>query len=106
MLTDEYPTIEANPNIAVLFPDVEGGAKLSRGLPLVKWLFAIPLMIVGFIYSLIALPVALFSWVITAATGSMPSGGANYLLKVLQFWNRVFGYCALLVTDDYPSFTL
>jgi hypothetical protein len=42
LLTDEYPSIERNPNIAVIFPDVEGGKKLSRGLPLIKWILAIP----------------------------------------------------------------
>ena len=36
LLTDEYPTFERNPKIAVIFPDVEGGKKLNRWLPLVK----------------------------------------------------------------------
>ena len=52
LLTDEYPTFERNPKVAVLFPDVEGGKKLNRWLPLVKWILAIPLYIVGVIYLL------------------------------------------------------
>jgi hypothetical protein len=34
LLNDEYPSIERNPNVAIIFPDVEGGAKLNRWLPL------------------------------------------------------------------------
>ena len=43
-LTDDYPSIERNENIAVLFPDVEGGKKLSRWQPIFKLIFAIPLI--------------------------------------------------------------
>jgi len=28
------------------------------------------------------------------------------LLGVTQFWNRVYGYAFLLITDEYPSFSL
>ena len=42
LLTDDYPSIERNPNIAVIFPDIDGGKKLNRYLPLVKWILAIP----------------------------------------------------------------
>ncbi|MCX6441547.1 MAG: hypothetical protein NTX60_01820 [Actinobacteria bacterium] len=31
LLNDDYPSIERNPNVAIIFPDVEGGAKLKRG---------------------------------------------------------------------------
>ena len=43
LLNDNYPSIEANSSVRVVFPDVEGGKKLNRLLPLVKWLLAIPL---------------------------------------------------------------
>ena len=52
LLTDDYPSIERNPNIAVLLPDVDGGKKLNRFMPLVKWILAIPLVIVGLVYAL------------------------------------------------------
>jgi hypothetical protein len=106
LLTDEYPSIEANPNIKVELPDIEGGAKLSRVLPLVKWLFAIPLFIVGIIYAVIGLVLTFFAWIITSATGNYPESIANYILATIEFWNRLYGYAVILVTDDYPSFTL
>ena len=106
LLTDEYPSIEANPHIKVELPDIEDGAKLSRVLPLVKWLFAIPLLIVGIIYAVISLVLTFFAWIITSATGNYPESIANFVLGTIEFWNRLYGYAFILVTDDYPSFTL
>ena len=106
LLTDEYPSIEANPNIKVDLPEIEGGAKLSRVLPLVKWLFAIPLFIVGIVYAVIGLVLTFFAWIITSATGNYPESIANFVLSTIEFWNRLYGYAVILVTDDYPSFTL
>jgi len=106
LLTDEYPSIEANPNIKVELPEIDGGAKLSRVLPLVKWLFAIPLYIVGIVYVVIALVLTFFAWIITSATGNYPESIANFVLGTIEFWNRIYGYAVILVSDDYPSFTL
>lgn len=106
LLTDEYPSIEANPNIKIEIPEIQGGAKLSRVLPLVKWLFAIPLYIVGAFYAVIAFVLTFVAWIITSATGNYPESIATFVLGTIEFWNRVYGYAAILVTDDYPSFTL
>jgi hypothetical protein len=62
LLVDDYPSIEPNPNIAVIIPDVQGGKKLSRGLPLVKWLFAIPLVIIGIVYTFASAMLTIFAW--------------------------------------------
>ncbi len=106
LLVDDYPSIERNPNIAVVIPDIEGGAALSRGLPLIKWLLAIPLYIVGAIYSLIAAVFTVFAWIHVSITGTYPGSVLKFVLGTLQFWNRVVGYALLLVTDEYPPFTL
>ena len=106
LLTDEFPSLERNDKVAVIFPDVEGGKKLSRGLPLVKWIFAIPLFIVGAIYLLLSIVATLFAWIITAATGKYPESAISIVYGTIIYWNRVYGYCIALVTDDYPPFTL
>lgn len=106
LLTDEYPSIERNPNIAVIFPDIEGGKKLNRYLPLVKWILAIPLYIVGIIYVILAVGLSFFAWIITSITGNYPEWAAKVVLGTIDFWNRVSGYAFLLVTDEYPSFIL
>lgn len=105
-LTDDYPSIERNPNVAILLPDVDGGRKLNRWLPIVKWIAAIPLVIVGLVYVAVALLVSVAAWVSTWSTGTYPQWALNIVLGTIQFWNRVYGYAVLLVTDEYPSFSL
>jgi hypothetical protein len=106
LLTDDYPSIERNPKIAVLFPDIEGGAKLSRGLPLIKWFLAITLIVVGYFYSLAALVITLIAWIKVSATGAYPAWGLRIVVGSVKFWSRIAGYAFILVTDEYPSFKL
>jgi hypothetical protein len=106
LLNDEYPSIERNPSVAILLPDTEGGKKLSRGLPLIKWFLAIPLVIVGLVYSVIALVYTFIAWIITWSTGNYPAWALDVVLGTIKFWNRVYGYAVILVTDEYPSFSL
>jgi hypothetical protein len=106
LLADDYPSIERNPNVAVILPDTEGGKKLSRGLPLVKWFLAIPLVIVGILYSVVALIYTFIAWIIIWSTGSYPTWALDVVLGTIKFWNRVYGYAVILVTDEYPSFSL
>ena len=106
LLTDDYPSIERNPNVAILLPEIEGGKKLSRGLPLIKWFLAIPLVIVGLIYAAVALVYTFIAWIITWSTGDYPAWGLDVVLGTVKFWNRLYGYAVILVTDEYPSFSL
>ena len=106
LLTDDYPSIERNPNIAVLIPDVDGGKKLNRFMPLVKWILAIPLVIVGLVYALLALVTTFIAWIVTWSTGTYPRWALDIVLGTVKFWNRVYGYAILLVTDEYPGFSL
>ena len=106
LLTDDYPSIERNKNIAVIFPDIKGGKTLNRWLPLIKWFLAIPLIVVGVIYTLIALVMTLIAWIVTFSTGNYPKWAGKFVFGTLRFWNRVNGYAFLLVSDKYPSFSL
>jgi hypothetical protein len=106
LLTDDYPSIERNPKIAVLLPDVEGGKKLGRLIQIFKIIFAIPLIVVGIVYAAGALFITVIAWVNTWSTGRYPEWALNYILGTIAFWNRLYGYALLLVTDEYPRFTL
>ena len=106
LLTDKHPTFEGNPTVAVLFPDVEGGKKLNRWLPIVKWILAIPLYIVGLVYTVYALLALLILWLEISVTGKSSAWSLDIIYKVVKYWNRVAGYAVLLLTDDYPAFTL
>ncbi len=106
LLTDDYPSIEENEKFSVEFPEIDGGKSLSRGLPLVKWLLAIPLYIVGIIYALYAFILTLVAWITIVFTGVYPEWCAAGVIGTTAYWNRVYGYAFLLVTDEYPSFSL
>ena len=106
ILNDKYPSIEANSRVVVTFPDVDGGKKLNRWLPLVKWFLAIPHYIVGAVYLVISLAVTVIAWVQTSITGRYPEWAGEIVLGTISFWNRVQGYMLLLVSDKYPNFKL
>lgn len=106
LLTDNYPSIEANEMIGVEFPEIQGGRTLSRGLPLLKWFLAIPLYFVGVIYLVYALILTLLAWFTIVLTGEYPEWCANGVIGTVGYWNRIYGYAFALVTDEYPSFTL
>jgi hypothetical protein len=106
LLTDKYPSIEANETVKTTLPDVQGGRNLNRWLPLVKWFLALPLYFVGFIYALYAGIYVVLAWFSIVLTGVMPTSAADVICKVISYWNRVTGYAFLLVTDEYPSFKL
>lgn len=106
LLTDDYPSIERNPKIAVLFPDIDGGKTLNPWLPLIKWFLAIPLILVGCLYSFAALFITFINWIRISATGTCPAWGLQVVVGSVSYWSRVAGYAFILVTDEYPSFKL
>ena len=106
VLTDDYPSIEANQKIKLLYPEIEGGKKLSPWMPLVKWFLAIPLFLLGIIYAIYGLALTLVAWFSVIRNGVYPEDKAEEVIKVIAYWNRLYGYALLLVTDEYPAFSL
>ena len=105
LLTDEYPSIEENDVVSVTFPEVDAKA-LNRYLPLIKWLLAIPLYIVGIAYIVYGAFLTLFAWFSILFSGNFPEFCAEGIVGVMAYWNRVVGYALVLVTDEYPTFSL
>lgn len=106
VLTDEYPSIEANQKVRLIYPEIEGGKKLSPWMPLVKWFLAIPLYLLGIVYAIYALVLTFIAWLTVITKGNYPVERAEEVVKVIAYWNRLYGYALLLVTDEYPSFSL
>ena len=106
LLQDGYPSIESDPRVEITFPEIDGGKKLNRFLPLVKWFLAIPLYLVGIVYFIYALGLTVFAWVSILISNQYPEWCAKGVVGTISYWNRVAGYAFLLVTDEYPSFNL
>ena len=105
LLTDEYPSIEENDIVSVTFPEVDA-KQLNRWLPLIKWLLALPLYFAGLVYLIYAALLTLLGWFSILFTGKYPEVCAEGIVGTIAYWNRVVGYAFLLVTDEYPTFSL
>ena len=105
MLTDEYPSIEENDVVSLTFPEVDAKA-LNRWLPLIKWFLAIPLYVVGVFYIIYLSLLTIAGWFSVLFTGNYPEKCAEGVVGTIAYWNRVIGYAFLMVTDEYPSFSL
>jgi hypothetical protein len=105
-LTDDFPSIEKSKNVTITLPEVKGGKALNRWLPLVKWFLAIPLYIVGVAYLIVTIIYTIIAWFNILFTGKYPKFSINFVVGKDQFWNRVTGYAFILVTDEYPTFSV
>jgi hypothetical protein len=106
LLTDDYPSIEENDIVKITLPEVGDGSQLSRAMPLVKWFLAIPLYVMGLIYLVYGLFLTTIAWFSILFSGKYPVWCADAMVGILAFFNRVYGYAFILVTDEYPSFSL
>jgi len=106
LLTDKYPTLERNDEVSVIFPDIQGGATLNRGKAIVKWILVLPVVLVGMVYAVGGLAVVLYGWFSILFTGKLPEQAGKYIYALISFWNEIVGYALVLVTDEYPGFSL
>jgi hypothetical protein len=106
LLGDRYPSTveEQSVHLEVDYPDVEHD--LNRWLPLVKWLLAIPHYVVLAFLLLGVVVVVFIAWLAILFTGKYPRGLFDYVVGVGRWSLRVQAYAFLLVTDDYPPFSL
>lgn len=106
LLTDVYPsTVEAQSvHLDVDYPDVE--RDLNPLLPLVKWLLALPHYIVLAFLTTAAVFAVIIAWFAILFTGRYPRSLFDFVVGVGRWWMRVAAYAFLLVTDQYPPFSL
>ena len=106
LLTDQYPSTEAEQSVHLDldYPNVE--QDLSRWMPLVKWLLAIPHYIVLAVLGMGAVFAILIAWFAILITGRYPRALFDYVVGVGRWALRVQAYSTLLITDRYPPFSL
>ena len=106
LLTDQYPsTVEEQAvHLEIDYPDVE--KDLNRWMPLVKWFLAIPHYFVLAFLTIAAFFAVIIAWFAILFTGEYPRALFDYVVGVARWWLRVGAYAFLLVTDDYPPFSL
>ena len=76
------------------------------GLPLVKWLLALPHYVVLFALSIASLLCIVIAWFAILFTGRYPRGLFDFVVLVMRYWLRVVAYAFLLTTDYYPPFAI
>ena len=105
-LTDKYPSTvdEQSVHLEIDYPDVE--KDLNQWMPLVKWFLAIPHYIVVAVLAAVAVVAIVISWLAILITGRYPRPLFNYVVGVARWALRVQAYAILLVTDQYPRFSL
>jgi hypothetical protein len=104
LLRDEYPPFAFDDpypaNLALAYP-----TNMSRMLIFIKWLLIIPHMLALYIVGIAAQIVSLIAFFAILFTGKYPEGMFRFYVGFMRWTNRANAY-VLLLTDDYPPFSL
>jgi uncharacterized protein DUF4389 len=106
LMDDRYPSTDEPQSVRLELPYPGSPANVSRGLPLVKWLLAIPHYIVLVVLYVAAFVVIVLAWFAILFTGRYPRGMFDFVEGVIRWHNRVVAYAFILITDEYPPFRL
>lgn len=106
LLTDGYPSTdeEQSVHLELDYPDVPND--LNRWLPLVKWIMAFPHLIVLAILVVFAIAAVIIAWFAILFTERYPAGLFRFVVGVLRWALRVEAYAFLMITDQYPPFSI
>ena len=106
LMTDTYPSTdeEQSVHLELDYPNVE--QDLNRWLPLVKWVLAFPHYVVLLALGFLAFLAIVIAWFAILFTGRYPRGLFDFVVGVSRWGLRVQAYVLLLITDEYPPFSL
>jgi uncharacterized protein DUF4389 len=105
LLRDEYPSTDEEQAVHLDMPYPDA-FHLSRWMPLVKWLLALPHYLVLAVLNVVAGVVTVIAWFAILFTGHYPRTMFEFVVGVQRWNNRVIAYAFVLATDAYPPFRL
>ncbi|MGI8405165.1 MAG: DUF4389 domain-containing protein [Thermomicrobiales bacterium] len=106
LMDDRYPSTDDEQSVHLNYAYPDARRDLNRWLPVVKWLLAIPHVVVLAVPNVTAVVAVVVAWVAVLVTGRYPRGLFGFVEGVFRWNNRVIGYALTLVTDTYPPFRL
>ncbi len=105
LFRDEYPPFSWEPGGYPVTYQLDYPQELSRWLIFIKWLLAIPNIIVLYVLLIGALVAWVIAWFAILFTGRFPRGLFDFIVGVLRWNYRINAYINLM-RDDYPPFSL
>jgi hypothetical protein len=104
LMRDEYPPFSWEPGRYPVVYDIEYPEELSRWLIFVKWLLAIPHIIVLYLLFYVAAFALFVAWFAILFTKRFPESLFRFVVGVFRWQYRVNAY-AFLMRDEYPPFS-
>ncbi len=106
LLRDEYPPFTGEAGRYPVTFEVDYDDNLSRWQIFLKWLFAIPHLIVLVVLSIVVSILLIVAFFAILFTGRFPRGLFDFMVGTYRWYMRVYAYAFLLMTDRYPPFSL
>jgi hypothetical protein len=106
LMRDEYPPFSGEEGQYPVRYEVDYDENLSRWLIFVKWLLAIPHLIIVSLLSIAASVVVVIAFFAILFTARYPRALFDFFVGSVRWYQRVYGYAFLLFTDRYPPFDL
>ena len=103
VMFDQFPPFVTVNGLTALRYDCQYEASANRLTNLLRLIWAIPAMIIGYVLILVGSLVTVISWIVIIITGKHPKGMFDFMLKVHRYAVRLNAYL-LLLTDTYPKF--
>lgn len=106
LMSDKYPSTDQAQSVHLDIDYPDAANDLNRWLPLVKWFLAIPHYVVLAVLFVAVFFVTIIAWFSILFTGTYPRGMFDFVEGTIRWATRVWAYAWLLVTDEYPPFSL